>query len=122
MNSILFYSSVAAFLLLPPALLLARWRRSRAMPWWAILIAILGGGWLLMIAAVDFHHAAMFDEIEALEDPPRELRERWAADGGKRAFSLLFGWLVGAIYALPYLLLYGAAAWLRRPSSSRPRS
>lgn len=63
------------------------------------------------MAAVIFYYDALYDKILAYQaqglQAPKDLLETWAADGAKKVFALLFGWLYALLYCLPWLLLYG---------------
>ena len=46
--------------------------------------------------------------IDVTTNPPKEWIDAWVADGAKRVFGLLFGW----IYAIVYFALWFIPAWV----------
>ena len=120
MNAVLLTVFGAIFAGLPPLLLAARFVRGRP-PWWKIAIAILIVGWASWFGASAFYFEALGDRIDAMENPPPELLERWSDDGGPMVFALLFGWAAAAAYAVPWCLVYFLGLMLRRIIVHAPR-
>jgi hypothetical protein len=121
MNEALTYLSVGSFLLLPPAMLLARFRVGRRLPWWAIALVIVAGGWLLALASVLAYGNWVCEPVRGAWSPPLEALARCTNDGGRNAFALLFGWLYGPLYSLPWVCAFALASWVRSRSGLGPR-
>jgi len=107
-NKALYIASLTGFLLLPFGLLLIRAWRPKLMPWWAMPIIIAALGWILVNSTVYYY----FEYLDVLirpygDNPPPELEARWANDGAKRVFALVFGWAYGLVYSLPIFAAYG---------------
>ena len=90
--------------------------------WWVIAAAVLVLGWAASLCAVIFYYQYLGDLIAQHQNSPQELMDRWANDGAKHAFALLFGWLYALIYSLPWLLLYFIAVTIKKAlqESSKP--
>lgn len=114
MYHVLYLLTLTGFFLLPPVLLMIRFFHPDKVSWWLVLLTIPIGCWLLVNATVVFYYEYLGALIENHPNPPQELMDRWAADGAKRVFALLFGWLYGFIYSVPFLFIYGVAHFFRR--------
>ena len=113
MNQMLFVACLVTFLALPPCLFTVRYINDKP-AWWVTYIIIAALGWASALGTVFFYFQYLSDLIAQYQIPPQELVDRWANDGAKKAFALLFGWLYALIYSLPWLLLYIAAKAIRR--------
>jgi hypothetical protein len=115
MNGFLYRSSLWLFLSLPAILLGIRFFRPRLMPWWALPLIVSLLGWGLVNATVFFYYEHLGEVIRDYGDnAPQELTDALVADGAKRVFALLFGWMYGLVYSVPFLIIYGAFCWIRR--------
>ena len=120
-----FLSNMATFVFfaVTPLLLGIRFVRPKWMPWLLLLALALIISWGVLFASNDFHFAALKDEINQYEsrgeNPPEELRERWASDAS-RVGVLFLGWLFGVVYFLPWLGVYALACVVRRRLSAKP--
>jgi hypothetical protein len=115
MSHVLYIACLAAFFILPPSVLGFRLVKRNNMSWWILLFLIAGVSWVLVNGAVYFYHEYLGDILRAYsDDPPVELLQRWSNDGAKRAFALLFGWLYGLVYLMPWLVVYGVLQLIRR--------
>ena len=112
MNAVMLTLCCALFAGLPPVLFGLRFFRGRP-AWWKILIAIPLVGWVSWFGANAFYFEALGDRIDATDNPPAELVERWGNDGGPMVFALFFGWAFAAAYAVPWYLVYVAALVVR---------
>lgn len=113
MYLVLYLSSLTGFFLLAPGALLARYKCKPKMPWWLVFLAIGAGSWFLVNATVFLYYKHLHALMVSHSNPPEELIARWSGDGAKRVFALLFGWLYGLVYSVPFLVLYGVASYLR---------
>ena len=113
MNTLVSYASIACFVGLPPVLLGVRLFRGRP-AWWIIFAVLILAGWASWLGAVTFHFEALGDQIASLEDPPPELLEAWASDGGPKVFALLFGWAIAAAYTAAWYVVFLLLLILRR--------
>ena len=120
MNTLLFSLSLVLFAGLPPFLLLRRFVRGRP-AWWLLVLAIALIGWASWLGTVVFHFERLGDELSAMENPPPELVDEWAGDGGPKAFALLFGWLIALGYTVPWYLAYLVALVIRRAAGASMR-
>jgi hypothetical protein len=114
MNHLAYVTCWIGFLVFPSILLVFRWRHPKRCSW--LLVFVLAGvlGWLLTNGCVYFFFKHLGDQISGyLGDPPEELVERWANDGAKRVFALIFGWAYGLVWLAPHLLVYAAASAIR---------
>jgi hypothetical protein len=114
MYKVLYLLTLAGFFIMPPLMLSVRFARPKKVPWWLVLLTIPIASWLLVNATVFFYYEHLDVLIHIQENPPRELVDRWAADGAKRVFALFFGWSYGLVYSAPYFLVYLAAHFVRR--------
>ena len=114
MYNALYILTLAGFFALPPLMLSVRFANTKRAPWWLVLLVIPVGSWLLVNGTVIFYYEHLGALIHSQDNPPQELVDRWAADGAKRVFALLFGWLYGLLYSVPYFLIYLAAYFIRR--------
>lgn len=121
MNAMLSYAFMACFLLLPPLMLGRRLFRGRP-SWRLILATLILVGWVSCFGAVAFHFEALGDEIEAHTNPPAELVEEWAGDGGPMTFALLFGWSIAAAYSAAWYVIFLVLWVIRRLTGGRRRS
>ena len=108
------------FVVLTPLVLSVRWFRPLFMRWWLVVAIVVMCSWPLYYASVYFHFRYLDDLVASYgENPPQELLDRWAADGGPMVFAYLFGWAFGLAYLLPWLALYGALfqarKWWKKP-------
>lgn len=110
MNSTLYYHCcIWGFYLLPPIVLWVKFFQPKV-PWLVILSVIILLGWVLTVGRVNFYYAMLWDEIQTYQSQglqaPAQLLDIWAADGAKRVFSLLFGWLPATLYFVPWYCVY----------------
>lgn len=106
MNNVLSNACILAFFLLPVVVLCVRAQRPKLMPWWLALLVVALLGWLFSIGIVEFHFAALADQIRAYgEHAPEDLRRQWATDTG-RPFVFMLGWIYGPIYFIPCVAIY----------------
>ena len=128
MNQIVYVLSLGLFLLLPPTVLLARatWGRQIQgwLGWVSCLLGIAVFGWVLVNITVHFYYFHLDDLIETYgSHPPKELVKEWTADGAKKVFALLFGWLYALVYFSPWLIIYmivqGLRRWLKNHRANR---
>lgn len=111
------------FWALPPVLIYLGFKRGKRIPLWASFLAYILVGWLCVNAGIWLYYKSLGWLIHATDNPPQEWTDAWVADGAKRVFGLLFGW----IYAILYFILWFTPAWLiksvlhivrnRRPSN-----
>ena len=120
MTTVLFWASACLFAGLPPLLLLRRLVRGRP-SWWLIVLAIATLGWASWLGTVVLHFEMLGERLEAMDDPPPELVDEWAGDGGPKAFALLFGWAIALGYAAPWYLVYLVARLVRRAAGASLR-
>jgi hypothetical protein len=80
---------------------------------WLIYTIIIIVGWASALGTVVFYFQYLGDLLGQYQHPPQELLDRWANDGAKKVFALMFGWIYALLYSLPWLLLYFVAAKLR---------
>ncbi|MFV0254447.1 MAG: hypothetical protein ACK5H2_14055 [Beutenbergiaceae bacterium] len=114
MNTALYYVSVYLFVALPAGVLAIRFLRPARMPWWAAMAIIMVGGWILANAVVYFRFEHLGDLLDAAgPNPPQDLMDAWASDGGSRIFTFILGGLYALIYSTPFLILYAVAAAIR---------
>src|SRR5689334_19256481 len=117
MNAALAIVAAALFFACVPALLVARFTRPRLMQWWVLVLLSASLGWLFLYL---WQYFSQLHEHELLppvaEVAPPELSYMWqgADDGDPREFALIFGWLVGLAYLLPWLAPYGMAHAIRK--------
>src|SRR5262247_1339828 len=110
MNKAFYLIDIALFLLAAPALLSVRFVRPKRMPWWLLGILAALCGWVFSNLSVFFYYEHLYDlviEAGGVEVAPADLVDDWQADGAKRVFAFLFGWLYGLVYLIPWLFVYG---------------
>jgi uncharacterized membrane protein YhaH (DUF805 family) len=113
MNHAFFWISLIAFFSVPPVFVALRGMRGRRFPWWLLLLATATFEWALLNATVYFYFHSLGDAINSYSgNPPSELIERWANDGGTRTVALCFGWLYGLLYLVPWLCIYAFVHFL----------
>lgn len=112
---VLWVMSFSSLLLLPAALMFLRWFRPKAMPTWAIIAILMGGGWIIANITVHVHQAYLTRIVMSMPDldPDDPVARRWAADGARMLFALLFGWLYGPVLWVLWSPLFGIV-WLSR--------
>ena len=108
-----------------PLLIGVRLAKPKRMPWWllSILAALLG--WVFSNLAVFFYYEHLDDllaQAGGINGAPEELIDEWQSDGAKRVFALLFGWLYGLIYLVPWLFVYCVYRMVQRAAAYRKRS
>ena len=121
MNQTLYYISLAAFLALPALLLTARFVAPSGAPWRAVIALLMLGSWLSVNSAVYFLFEHLADLVRGQVNPSQELLDRWQSDGAARVFALIFGWLYGLLYAVPFFAAFALASWWRRRRQARTR-
>lgn len=111
---VLWLGTLFSFLTLPMVLLWKHSRKPEKYGWGKMILVMMGGGWLLANASVHLHSAYLDALVESLGgDAPQELVDRLLADGAGNVFALLFGWLYGFFYFLPFAALYEIGRDLR---------
>ena len=125
MNEAYYTTSMALFFAAAPLLIVVRLAKPKRMPWWlfSILAALLG--WVFSNLAVFFYYEHLHDLLVragGINGAPEELIEEWQSDGAKRVFALLFGWLYGLIYLVPWLFVYCVYRMVQRAAAYRRRS
>jgi hypothetical protein len=118
MNQVLAYLGLALFVALPPAVLLARHRLGQSIPWWTVVLIIAGGGWLFVNFGNYFYGQYTCESVNGVWNPAEGALARCTNDGARDVFTFFFGWLYALLYSIPFFLLFGLAAWLRRRRSS----
>ena len=100
------------FFLLPAALMVSRffWRKP---PWWVIVLTVVFVGWAAYFLSVVIHFEELYQLVGKTENPSQELLDEAFSDGGPLVFAALFGWLIALAYAVPWLILFVMATWLR---------
>jgi hypothetical protein len=119
MSPLIYIVPLSLLLLMPPILLGIRFVRRSSMPWWLFLLIVAGFGWLLVNFTVHAYYGYMGDLVKSYSDPPQKLLDELNADGAKLVFALLFGWLYGLFYSVPWLLVYSLIVGVR--SIIKPR-
>jgi hypothetical protein len=117
LNGIALVINIALFFLAAPALLSVRFVRPKRLPWWLLGILAAVSGWVFSNLSVHFYYRHLYDlviEAGGFDVAPPDLVDDWQADGAKRVFALLFGWLYGLVYLVPWLVLYGVFCLVRR--------
>ena len=100
------------FSALPAVLLTSRflWRRPR---WWVIIPLLVVVGWAAYFLSVVTHFEQLQELVRTTENPSQDLLDEAYSDGGPLVFAALFGWLIALAYALPWLVIFLVATWLR---------
>lgn len=100
------------FSLLPAVLLASRffWRKP---PWWVIIPLFIIVGWATYFFSVVTHFEELYELIRNTKNPSQELLDEAFSDGGPLVFAALFGWLIALAYAMPWLVVFLLATWLR---------
>jgi len=75
---------------------------------WAIFAGYVVVGWVCVNLGIWFFYISLGWLIDTTNNPPQEWIDAWAADGAKRVFALMFGW----IYATIYFSVWFIPAWL----------
>ncbi len=114
MNQLLAYLGLALFVVLPPCVLYARYRQGQAIPWWLVLVLIAGVGWVIVNFTTYFYGQYVCDDLGVLNDAMEDRPNACTDDGARNVFALLFGWLYGLLYAIPFFCMFVVALWLRR--------
>ena len=99
-----------------PALVTARFFWPRRISWWLVVLLSAVLGWGLINLIVYFNQAHTADLVLSaggFDKAPPELLDQWARDSGPKAFAILFGWVSGLVYLLPWLLIYAIAHRVR---------
>ena len=125
MNEAYYTTCIALFFAAAPLLIGVRLAKPKRMPWWllSILAALLG--WVFSNLAVFFYYEHLDDllaQAGGINGAPEELIDEWQSDGAKRVFVLLFGWLYGLIYLVPWLFVYCVYRMVQRAAAYRRRS
>ena len=98
---------IGVFLAMPPLLLAARLFDRTSMSWKLLLVVSVVGGWVLVNLAYMFYLDSLQVQIgvthEVMIGKP-ESRDN---------FLLRFGWLLGPVYLLPWLIMYCCIEFLR---------
>ena len=122
-NQFLSDTAFFVFCAATPLLLGIRFVWPKWMPWLILLALALIVSWGAVIAANYFYFEFLTDQINQYEsrgeDPPKELRERWASDASGVG-ALFFGWTYFVVYFLPWLGVYALACAVRRRLSAKP--
>jgi hypothetical protein len=115
MNSSLYLFFLSIFFLTPPIILGLKFFGGKRVSWWLIFMIISAIGWLSINATVYFYFEHLTD---LLTRSPNNfaLQNEWQNDGAMRVFALLFGWLYGLIYSLPWLIIYWILRGIQNPS------
>ena len=117
MNELLHLLCLGLFLVLPPTLLVIKFKKNKP-AWWIVLTTILILGWLFVLGSFVFYQEYVGDLIAQ----GKELPDGWDSDGASGVAALFFGWLTSLIYTLPWLVMYGFIAvirrWLQKPSTA----
>ena len=113
MNALLFWTCCCVFAGLPPWLLARRFARGRP-AWLLIVLVILLLGWASWVGIVSLHFEVLGDRMSAMKNPPPELVDESASDGGPKTVALLFGWAFALAYAAAWYLVYLLALFSRR--------
>ena len=125
MNQAYYTTCIALFFAAAPLLIAVRLAKPKRMPWWllSILAALLG--WVFSNLAVFFYYEHLDDllaQAGGINGAPEELIDEWQSDGAKRVFALLFGWLYGLMYLVPWLFVYWVYRVVQRAAAYRRRS
>jgi len=104
---------VIAFLLLPPLALWVRFRVGNSFSWWAVVAIIAVGSWLLANVSAHFYGEYLCASIRGVWNPSERALASCTNDGARNVFALLFGWLYGLVYSLPYFGTFCVVSWLR---------
>src|SRR5204863_408468 len=125
MNQAYYTTCIALFFAAAPLLIAVRLAKPKRMPWWllSILAALLG--WVFSNLAVFFYYEHLDDllaQAGGINGAPEELIDEWQSDGAKRVFALLFGWLYGLMYLVPWLFVYWICRVVQRAAAYRRRS
>jgi hypothetical protein len=99
MFAILSQACAAIFVLYPPLILRHRFYRQKPQ-WWIVISSILLLGWAGWLGATFFHFEHLGTLIDSQENPPKELIDEWASDGGQMTFAVFLGWAIAAAYTL----------------------
>jgi hypothetical protein len=92
------------FWLLPPTVLGLKYAGRIRVPVWALFIGYVAVGYFCVNLGIWFFYKSLGWLIHATVNPPEHWVEELAADGAKRVFGLLFGWLYAIVYFVVWLL------------------
>jgi hypothetical protein len=112
MNAALTTLTATIFFTCAPILLLARFCRPQRMHWWLLVLLSVAFSWLFLYLWQYFSQLRAHELLPpAVGVAPPELSYLWqgADDGDPREFALVHGWLIGILYLVPWLAMYGIA-------------
>ena len=75
----------------------------------------MGLGWLFLFGSFSFYQEHVGDLIAQKEALP----VGWESDGASGVAVLFLGWLISLIYTLPWLIVFGFVAGIRRLQSGK---